>query len=143
MARVALADHLVMRGRLLAAGIARHGVDDALDMLEHALNAPEAAAGQHRDFGRLPPAASSIVGAGITPRLLGRRSRRGHAAGCQKPNENERRKAGASPEGRDQGPNSMLGDGEASKRVPERPTWRGRDSGLDHADVSSHLREPC
>ena len=42
------ADHLVMRGILLAAGIAGHRLRDALGVLIDRLHAPEAAAGQHR-----------------------------------------------------------------------------------------------
>src|SRR5438067_431674 len=45
------ADGLVDRCVFLAAGITRDGALDALDVLEHALHAPEASARQHRDFG--------------------------------------------------------------------------------------------
>ena len=43
----AAADLLVLRGRLLAAGIAGHRAGHAVDVLEHALHAPEAAAGEN------------------------------------------------------------------------------------------------
>ena len=44
-----------MRRRLLAAGIAGYGVGDAVDVLEHALHAPEAAAGEDGGLGRRSP----------------------------------------------------------------------------------------
>src|SRR5579875_4159520 len=47
MAGLAGADGLVFRRRFIAAGIARNRADDAGDMLEDALHAPEAAAGEH------------------------------------------------------------------------------------------------
>ena len=50
MAGAAAADGLVVGGLLFAAGIAGHGVGHALDVLEHRLHAPEAAAGKHRGF---------------------------------------------------------------------------------------------
>jgi hypothetical protein len=54
-------DHLVMGRALFAAGIARDRAGDALDVLEHALDAPEAAAGQNRRF---QVAARGLVGDG-------------------------------------------------------------------------------
>ena len=45
------ANHLVMRGLCAAPGITRDGTDDALDVLEDPLDAPEASAGQDRDLG--------------------------------------------------------------------------------------------
>src|ERR1700691_4828506 len=42
------ADHLVMGGFLLAAGIPGYGVDDPLGMLENTLHAPEAAIRQNQ-----------------------------------------------------------------------------------------------
>src|SRR5581483_8943533 len=45
---IALADALVLRRACAAAGITRGHVRHALDVLEHPLQAPEAAAGQHR-----------------------------------------------------------------------------------------------
>ena len=38
-----------IRRALVAAGVAGHGAHDALDVLEHALNAPETSAGEHDD----------------------------------------------------------------------------------------------
>ena len=52
MAGGAGAHGLVLRRRLVAAGIAGDGAGDALDVLEDALHAPEAAAGEHGDLGR-------------------------------------------------------------------------------------------
>ena len=82
-----------MRGRLVAAGIARDGVGHALDMLEHALHAPEAAAGEDRDFGRL--AAGLLVDRRRRhdARLFGRRPRDEKGGRGQKPNEDERRES--------------------------------------------------
>ena len=53
MAGAARADGLVTCGRLVAPGITRDRAEDPLHMLEHALHAPEATAGQHRGLGRL------------------------------------------------------------------------------------------
>ena len=50
MVRRAAAHPLVVRRLLVAAAVARDGVADALDMLKHALHAPEAAAGEHGDL---------------------------------------------------------------------------------------------
>ena len=44
-------DHLVMRRVSSASGVTGDGAGDALDMLEHALDAPEAAAGEDSDLG--------------------------------------------------------------------------------------------
>ena len=41
-------NHVVVGGRLAAAGITGHGIDHARGVLEHALNAPEATAGNDR-----------------------------------------------------------------------------------------------
>jgi hypothetical protein len=49
---VAHAHHSVLRGGLVAPGIARQHFLHAADMLEDALHAPEAAAGQHRSLRR-------------------------------------------------------------------------------------------
>src|SRR6516162_2526831 len=43
--------HLVVRRIRSAAGITGDGAGDALDMLKHTLDAPEAAAGEYRDLG--------------------------------------------------------------------------------------------
>src|SRR5580693_6344509 len=50
MTRRLCADHLVMRGLLLAAGITGHGLSDAFGVLKHALNTPEATAREHNGF---------------------------------------------------------------------------------------------
>jgi hypothetical protein len=50
MSGAAGADRPVLRRRPLAAGIAGDGVADALDMLEDALDTPEAAAGDDGDL---------------------------------------------------------------------------------------------
>ena len=48
------AHHLIMRRVGGAAGVTGDGDGDAFDMLEHALDTPEAAAGEDRDIGRCP-----------------------------------------------------------------------------------------
>src|SRR5262249_41437820 len=50
MARRPAADHLVPRGTLLAARIARDRLAHALHVLEYALDAPEASTSEHGDF---------------------------------------------------------------------------------------------
>ncbi|MNY62764.1 hypothetical protein D3C86_1996400 [compost metagenome] len=50
MAGIAVADALVLRGIGRPARVAGDGVLHAFDMLEHPLNAPEAATGEHRGF---------------------------------------------------------------------------------------------
>src|SRR5271170_5552246 len=50
VAGLAARGHLVMRGRLLAAVVARDGAGHAVDMLKDALDAPETSAGDHRDL---------------------------------------------------------------------------------------------
>src|SRR5262249_58950301 len=45
-------DRLVLRGSLLAAGVAGHSARHAIDVLEHALHAPETAACQHGGLAR-------------------------------------------------------------------------------------------
>jgi hypothetical protein len=47
------ADPLILRGVLLPAGIAGDGVGDAVHMLEYALHAPKAPAGEDGRLGRL------------------------------------------------------------------------------------------
>ena len=49
MAGRAAGDHVVVRRRGLPAGIAGYGILHAVDALEHALHAPEAATGQDSD----------------------------------------------------------------------------------------------
>ena len=48
----AVADGPVLRRRRLAAGVPGDGADDAVDMLEDTLHAPEASAGDDGDLGR-------------------------------------------------------------------------------------------
>jgi hypothetical protein len=48
------AHHLIMRRVGGAAGVTGDGAGDVFDMLEHALDTPEAAAGEDRDIGRCP-----------------------------------------------------------------------------------------
>src|ERR1700677_1569704 len=104
VARIALRSHFVTRGRLVAAGVAGDSVGHAGDMLEDAPPAPETSARDHRDFGRL--AARLLVDGGRRhdARLFGRRSRNEEGGRRQEPDENERRKRGASFEGRDHDP---------------------------------------
>ena len=64
VAGVALAGHVVMRGRRRAAVVAGNRADDAVDMLEHALDAPETSAGDHGDLGTGRGAVSSTAGGG-------------------------------------------------------------------------------
>ena len=64
VARVALRGHLVMRGRLRAAGVAGDGVGHAGDMLKDALNAPKHPPAITAVSDVLAPTCSSTVGAG-------------------------------------------------------------------------------
>ena len=52
MAGASHAHSFVLRALLLASGVTGNRVDDARDMLEHALNAPEAPAREDRLLGR-------------------------------------------------------------------------------------------
>src|ERR1700690_3869847 len=108
VARIALRSHVVMRGRLVAAGIAGDRVGHAGDMLKDALHAPETSARNHRDFGCL--AARLLVDGRIRhiARLFGRRSGDEEGSRGEEPDENEHRKRGAPFEGRDHGPTPYL-----------------------------------
>ena len=67
-------NHLVMRCIGAAAGITRDGAGDTLDMLEHALDSPEAATGENRDLRRRLRARRFVNhGRGNRARALSRR----------------------------------------------------------------------
>ena len=65
VARGAGRDHVVVGGRLAAAGITGDGIDHACGVLEHALHAPEAAAGQHRGLDAVGGRRVAIAGGGM------------------------------------------------------------------------------
>src|ERR1700733_4302669 len=108
MARIAVRGNLVMRGRLVAASIAGDGVGHAGDMLEDALDAPETSPRNHRDFGRLAGRLLIYGWRWHIARLFGGRPGDEKGGRGEEPDQNERRKRGASFEGRDHGPTPYL-----------------------------------
>ena len=73
------ADHLVLRGLLLAAGVAGDDVPDAFEPFEHRLDAPEAAAGENRRLEVTGRGARRVAGRLRELAGRGRMGQEGHA----------------------------------------------------------------